>query len=329
MWLFNLRLFLLQQNIVGTGIFDWRCSASLGSTCEESVLESPPEVPVKSIDIQSPTEVVIFSFSGHQPGYEHNPEYLCDTDSGKLDAQVDGGVAQMVESLQQELADALVENVNIEVHCFADELEDHDGHRGFLSALELWEDLYLDAVHNQREFPKIVMIGHSHGTVWARNLLMMAWLNDEVPNMPVDLLVDIDGVALGWEEPFGGIGDTHSLAMLQEFGHFEYPKNGDWTQEWRPWKVYEAYAVLEGMDSVSIKDIVPPNVVYNMELIAEIPVGVSDQHLNIRWDGSRNGIGSMVYLGRNHYDIRKGGLEPLRDVEHYLFEWLSSAEAEN
>ena len=63
----------------------------------------------------------------------------------------------------------------------------------------------------------------------------------------------------------------------------------------------------------------PPNVKHNIEVIAEIPVGVSDLQINYRYDGSRSNIKTKVYYVHNHIDIRQWGREPLYDIHDTLF----------
>ena len=205
----------------------------------------------------------------------------------------------------------------IEKSCYADALHDVDDRRvsqGFMSAIDEWNYVYENYVRGFKNPTRIVVIGHSHGTVWARNLLMMSWLSDDVAYMDVDYLIDLDGVALGWEEPFGAVGDHHHESVQEEFISGKYSYNdsvayGNWWDDWVPWNVFEKYIISSSPENeaMSIKDIVPPNVNHNIEVIAEIPVGVSDQQINYRYDGSRENIQTKVYFLHNHIDIRQLG----------------------
>ena len=338
--------FLLQLNLfqgLSDNVF---CYQEDKKTCQVQGVEalSPQNSEARSIQTSDNTEhltlrpegtpdIYIFSFSGHKPRPGDNIEYLCY--DGDFATFLDGGVQHMSEELGDSL-NGLHKNADwkIEKSCYADALYDVGDRRdsqGFMSALEEWNTVYENYVKGYQNPTRIVVIGHSHGTVWARNLLMMSWLSDDVAYMDVDYLIDLDGVALGWEEPFGAVGDHHHDEVREEFISGEYHYNdslpmGNWWDGWSPWNVFEQYEIAsrEGIEPLSIKDIVPPNAINNIEVIAEIPVGVNDQQINYRYDGSRENIETKVYFVHNHIDIRQWGKSPLYDIHDTLFEFGES-----
>ena len=335
-------LLLLQLKLFANLSPDVYCNEGDNRTCE---VEGVKDLPSKNTSAlffrtndsadyplrpEGTPDIYIFSFSGHKPRPGDNTEYLCF--DGDFSSFLDGGVTQMGNHLEASLNNLSNDSKwMVEKSCYADELYDTYDRRdskGFLSAIEEWNHVYKTYVHGYRNPTRIVVIGHSHGTVWARNLLMMAWLSNDVATMPVDYLIDLDGVALGWEEPFGGVGDhwqTEVKAAFQD-GTYRYNTSfpsGQWWDDWRPWLTFERYEIsdAEGSIPLSIKDIVPPNVAHNIEVIAEIPVGVSDLQLNYRYDGSRSDIESKVYYVHNHIDIRQWGRKPLYDIHDTLLDF--------
>ena len=160
---------------------------------------------------------------------------------------------------------------------------------GFLNMLEVMEAVRTLWIADYDNPTRVIMVAHSHGTVWAHIAL---FLN---PRLPIDILIDLDGESLSWESDNWNLefaGDEWSeviRAYTEEHGV-------DWGFEiWHASNAYEVPGLLLPQD---IEDITPDNVALNLEVAANGLV-IQDGEPNHRPDGSDDGI-VRVFFDESH-----------------------------
>ena len=156
-------------------------------------------------------DIHIFAFSGHNfDSSIYHEEYLCNN------ANYGDPVPNMILDIEADL-NANNHNWMIDYSCYGDENDfvaavDNDDNvdiYGFMDALDDWKfDIYPNYVEGYINPTRIVVLGHSHGTVWSHNFIFTTEASDYIPNMTVDFLIDLDGESLLWEEDTLGIGDN-------------------------------------------------------------------------------------------------------------------------
>ncbi len=149
---------------------------------------------------------------------------------------------------------------------------------------------------------RIIVVAHSHGTVWAHTALH--YYEQRGFPVPVDILVDFDAVSVGWESkglPFTGFGDAWSNVITEyttRTGAVWPFDVGNATDSW----------TLPGVATPQdIEDVVPDSVRNNFEVWSrdppDFPAEVCDREANHRLDGSAwpesSGL-SFFFSGENH-----------------------------
>ena len=217
-------------------------------------------------------DLVFIAVSGHclvGCPYSYNDEYLV-TD-GTIDA------------LAQPFLDA-----GWAVSSFAttDNFHDQPNARGFLTLVQGMLDMREQYVADWDNPTRFIVVGHSHGAVWAH--LALHVLEQWGVPLRVDALVDIDGLSLGWEDKVAfGFGDAWGPVIR---AHMR-----DTGQTW-PFDIANA-ADSWGIPGLSTlqdtEDVVPDSVLVNLEIWssdATFPEPVRDSQPNHRLDGSEDNI---------------------------------------
>lgn len=238
-------------------------------------------------------DVVIFSVSGHCGpetclGSEWNGEYLYE--SGTVDAFADP------------LRERGLRVANVAaIDDWFTWVDDNDevlamGFLGLLDALYMVNEDWIADYDNPT---RVIMVAHSHGDVWAHIAVHVA---DDVP---IDVLVDFDGVSVGWEAPVAGVGDNWQEVILSE--------SAEHGLEW-PFEIWEAtdYWQVPGHAGLhDIEDLVPDNVDLNLAIVAtptpaQAAAGIWDSESNLRLDGTTRRIKECQSV-ENHSHVYRPG----------------------
>lgn len=271
-------------------------TATPRGTCGVAGNPRPPDAP----------DVVIFAVSGHcsptscVAGY--NPEYLVSE-----------------RATHRPLTDLFAaQGISVQVGAYSDtfynladpatgEVVDY-GFRQLLADLEAVRDDWIADFDNPT---RVIVLAHSHGTVWAHTaLLLLEWWGDPIP---VDILIDLDGTSVGWEDDLvtGFVGDTWALViraydaetgMVWPFD-IANPGNG-WT--------------VPGVSGdQGTEDIVPDSVIANLEVFNDdfgpIDTLLRDGDPNHRRDGSQRDI-FRVSSVQGHTDLTYPGTDAMNWV---------------
>ncbi|HJN75337.1 MAG TPA: hypothetical protein QGF58_15520 [Myxococcota bacterium] len=253
--------------------------------------------PVADSDLrpEGSPDVLVISVSGHCTscvGWSYNDEYM-------LDRGTPGAIATALRE----------QGHHAEIWDYADALYTWESSRsgevlvwGFLDLvahLEWVEENWIAEYDNPT---RVVVVAHSHGVVWAHSALLAA------EGVPVEVLVDLDGVCLSWEsdESTVGIGDDWTSVIDSHVAEY-----GD------PWwfdlaDACDSWAIPGLQNPADIEDVVPDNVILNLEVGSSDWLLYDAQH-NRRLDGTQTGIHGFT-SAENH----AGLLRPTSDA----MEWV-------
>jgi hypothetical protein len=203
---------------------------------------------------------------------------------------------------------------------YADEFYDreYDQRKGFLHAFNDAEWVMENWISDFDNPTKIIVLGHSHGTVWAHALLF------NLPEFPVDILIDLDGVSLGWESPIG-------LPVLNEGDDWwdvvENYNDSNPSRDWALpywWYAADAWDIPGQSSPQDLEDIVPESVWLNIEVKAlrtvEYP---NDDANNHRPDGSTDNIWTKQST-EDHANVDEHPSDAMDFVAYqmnYLYPW--------
>lgn len=262
-----------------------------------------PDAPKNARPTGSP-DIVLFAVSGHTLTGNTNEPYLQETGQ------------RLAMTLRRQLG------ASVELRLYGDELYSWGQDAGFIELtndmLEVALAWQLDPASEwKQEFDnptRSVVLGHSHGVVWAHHAV------ETTPELLVDLLVDYDAVSLYWqEESLTGIGDNW-FSEIEVY----YDANGGnpWLHDVRflSWKTSGGAA--------DIKDIAPDNVLANVEFwadpsLGESILGVYDTELNVRWDGTKDGVFG-VQTSESHRSIDDPDSEATEVLEELLLKFYAT-----
>ena len=157
---------------------------------------------------------------------------------------------------------------------------------------------------------RIVLLGHSHGVVWAHSAAMAA---DDVP---IEVLVDLDGVCLNWEDDDWafGVGDEWD-EVIDDYES----RNGrlTWFDLSNPCNSWD----LGAGERMNIDDVVPWSVRTNLEVRSSDWL-LYDSQDNLRYDGTSD---TAVYTSDlSHMKILNPDSPPMAWVRHHLIESLGA-----
>lgn len=176
------------------------------------------------------------------------------------------------------------------------ELLPGEGNPAFFGFLQLHQDLEFVRDQWVAEFDnptKLLVIAHSHGVVWAHTAL-------HVVDVPVEVLISLDGKSLGWE----------SEDILLDFGD-------DWAAEihahanehqimW-PFDIANAEGGwnIPGQGSMDVEDVIPNSVAHNLEIqaIPGLIMPFPDADDNRRLDGGQIGISIFRSNIEDHSEV--------------------------
>lgn len=231
-------------------------------------------------------DFVIIGVSGHSVSAgDYNPEYL------------------YAEGTLNVFRDAIARHGrSVEVYAFTDNLQSYatpDGvpvAYGFLSLLETLSTIRRDWISAYDDPTRVIVVAHSHGTVWAHLALQVLAARGEP--IPVEYLVDIDAVSVGWEDDtFSvGVGDRWRDEILV------YSEARGLTWPFAIWHPVDAFAIPGVAGAQDIEDIVPESVSLNLESWSDGTSFVYDSEPNHRFDGSTRGV-LFFFSGANHSTI--------------------------
>lgn len=140
---------------------------------------------------------------------------------------------------------------------------------------------------------RIVIVGHSHGCVWAHNVAAA------LPDIEIDVLVSIDGVSTQWEE-------DQADALT---GWYASVGGNPYAFDLRD--VTEAWTTAAGLRDT--KDVAFDNVLYNVE-VQSADLLFSDDVDNVRIDGGEAGIDRLAASGDDHSEVHEPGTESMNFV---------------
>ena len=230
-------------------------------------------------------DFVVFGVSGHCLGgcpSSYNPEYLLS--EGTLDVVMDALDGNGWTAQCQGYGDSLYTIVNEDDEILV---------RGFLEMVRVMGTVRREWIEGFDNPTKVIVVAHSHGTVWAHSAL---FLEDQ---LPVEILVDLDGESLGWESDSWSL-DTIGDDWTAEIDEYAAEWNPDWwfdvanpADSWN----------IPGLSSLQdIEDVVPDSVLLNIEAASHTLV-VQDGEPNHRLDGTTEGI------FRNQFDQGHGSID--------------------
>ena len=180
---------------------------------------------------------------------------------------------------------------------------------GFLQLIidmESIRDQWIAAYDNPT---KIVVLGHSHGVVWAH---LAAHL---VPEAPVDVLIDLDGDVEGWdfEGPTGVSVDGWDQVLLD----YTNANGIDWPFD--VWAVRDSWAVDGVATLMDVEDVVPTSAALNLEVWGAGQL-LRDQNPNLRLDGSDSNV-LRLETTLSHEALARGGTEATAWIAEQLVAW--------
>lgn len=178
-----------------------------------------------------------------------------------------------------------------------------------LADLEIIRDQWIGDFDNPTH---VMVLGHSHGTVWAHlALLVLEWWG--VP-IPVDILIDLDGNSLSWED------DTFTFFVGDNWGDVIRAYNRETGMTW-PFAIDNAadlWLVAGVADAQDTEDLVPNSVIANIEVFSN--GDPYDPDPNHRRDGSRT---NLVSFGPT--STHNGVTEPTSEAMRWVTENIRAA----
>ena len=210
------------------------------------------------------------------------------------------------------------------------------GHAGYWEAQRQLDWVYTNWVAGFDNPTRLILVGHSHGAVWSSLLAM------ENPHVTFDVGVYLDGVCNSWEQDnlyFGFWTDRNLVAEFYAGVGAPYPATLDILGG-----ACNAYPV-PGFGTKHLKDVVPWNVTVGVELHSDpatvlLPdvvgggavietqgkctggdwVGVKDQHLNLRPDGSLTDLYIYYATAQDHCELVEHGGPAMQSLLSFFAE---------
>ncbi len=184
--------------------------------------------------------------------------------------------------------------------------------RGFLELVEDLHWVYENWIDGFSNPTVVIVVAHSHGTVWSHTALHL------VPEVPVLLLVDLDGESLGWESDswtLDTLGDdwAYVASRFYEQNRSDWPLSVFW--QWDIWDASDAWDIPGVARPQDVEDVVPFNVGVNIETAGNGNLfGVHDSEPNHRPDGGQENI--------FRFESEEDEHEECDDLGSETMEWL-------
>jgi hypothetical protein len=156
--------------------------------------------------------------------------------------------------------------------------------------------------------PRLVLLGHSHGTQFAHLLAF------EHPEVAFAASILLDSMCLGWD------GD-HAARLVARMA----PGEGAWSAR-GPYAVGCDVLAVPGVGRLDLGDVVPWNVARSLELTSggQILGLVRDARDNVRLDGSATGIEGVAFRHLAHRSIDEPGEGALEFAASWLMGVLTA-----
>jgi hypothetical protein len=247
-------------------------------------------------------DYLVISVSGHCflsdcPPESYSPEYL--ERGGSLEA-----IASMVAADGNE-----VHYISYGDSLYTYRPEDgwDPGVYGFLDLTEDLAWVYENWIEGVSNPTQLIVIAHSHGTVWSHTALHL------MPEVPVLLLVDLDGESLGWESDswtLNTLGDdwASETAEFYEANRSDWPMSVFWSFD--IWNAANSWDIPGMAELQDVEDVVPHNVVVNVETASTSSV-LQDAEWNHRPDGSQTDIYRFQAEFDEHHEVDDLGSETM------------------
>ncbi|WP_236516764.1 hypothetical protein [Sandaracinus amylolyticus] len=273
---------------------------------------SGPE-PVPNLRPSDAPDFVIVAASGHCFGIscpEYNREYLA----------ADGTVQAIIDLIEARGRSA-------GYAAFSDSLHDWENTStgevlayGWLSMLAFLDFVRTEWIADFDNPTRVIVLGHSHGTVWAHLALMVLEL--EGAPVPVDVLVDLDGVSIGWEDDLetGFVGDTWASELIA------YTERTGTSWPFEVWDAADSFFVPGVSELQDVEEIVPNSVLANLEVWSSDgigSIGLRDAQPNWRRDGTMTNVFREQSV-ENHGDTAQPWSDAMRWVVDSIdaaYEW--------
>ena len=243
-------------------------------------------------------DFLLLTVSGHVPTTTkpYNTEYLLD--SGGPDA-----VARVFEQ----------KGFSVAIYEHADELYSWPSatppQYGFLELIDEMDWVATSWVADFDNPTRIIVMAHSHGTVWAHTALMV------VDYLPVEFLIDLDGESTAWES------STLTLGIGDEWrwGIDDYSVTYGVTWPFDVTDAADSWSIPGVPYLQDVEDVVPDSVRYNLEVHANgyaFPI-INDDEVNWRLDGSADEIYLFTSV-QGHSSVYMPGLDAMNWVTGVL-----------
>jgi hypothetical protein len=170
------------------------------------------------------------------------------------------------------------------------EFDDRFGYLQLVADLEWIQQNWIDGAADPT---RIVILAHSHGTVWAHIACSV------LPQVSVEVLISLDGVCLQWA-------DDHAASIGAYYANFGNPWSWDISAPCDRWSVP---GVVDPQDT---EDIVFDNVVAHLEVRSNgaFPF-IRDEQINHRPDGTQDDIFRFDSSNDSHSEVHAPSRESM------------------
>ena len=261
-------------------------------------------------------DFVLLSVSGHNLGDSGDCEWF-DPDGRRINCEyldARGTPEAIIRPAIDRGADVLSLAFGDSFYSWNDAETDEPIVRGFLELLAAMTIIEEDWVADYANPTRVIVAAHSHGVVWAHIALFLR------PELPVDLLIDLDGESLSWEsDDWSGDlfpGDEWADVIL------DYSVENDVTWDFDIWEASDHWTVPGLAWTQDIEDVVPDSVFLNLE-VASSDFLIQDAEPNYREDGSQEGIYRSVF-NESHGGVTYPGSAPINwvsDTIEAVYTW--------
>jgi len=172
-----------------------------------------------------------------------------------------------------------------------DGVTDNPEQQGFLQLVAQLQAVYDNWILGIDNPTRIVIVAHSHGTVWAHMAASV------MSHVPIDYLITLDGICYLWE-------CEHEMAVAGWIAANGNPAPWDLSTPCDRWPIPGQGG------NFNTEDVVFPNVRINLEVQSD-DFFLSDETDNLRLDGTRTGVFTFFADGEGHNDVCRDGSDAL------------------